>query len=240
MLIIAGLGNPGAKYAGNRHNIGFMAVDEIVRRHGFSPWRKKFQAEVSEGLLGGESVLLMKPQTFMNESGRAVGEAMRFYNLGPQDIVVLYDELDLAPGKVRIKTGGGSGGHNGIKSIDAHCGKDYRRVRLGIGHPGSKDRVTGYVLGDFAKADAEWLDPLIEAVGSCADLLAKGDDAGFMNKLALAMGSMAPADDKPAKPAAKKQSHIHQARVAAKKPPMAKSGPMADMLKKLLGDKDKS
>jgi PTH1 family peptidyl-tRNA hydrolase len=173
MLIIAGLGNPGAKYAGNRHNIGFMAVDEIVRRHGFSPWRKKFQAEVSEGLLGGESVLLMKPQTYMNESGRAVGEAMRFYNLGPEDIVVLYDELDLAPGKVRIKTGGGSGGHNGIKSIDAHCGKDYRRVRLGIGHPGSRDRVTGYVLGDFAKADAEWLEPLIEAVGSHADLLAK-------------------------------------------------------------------
>jgi peptidyl-tRNA hydrolase, PTH1 family len=240
MLIIAGLGNPGAKYAGNRHNIGFMAVDEIVRRHGFSPWRKKFQAEISEGLLGGESVLLMKPQTFMNESGRAVGEAMRFYNLGAQDIVVLYDELDLAPGKVRVKTGGGSGGHNGIKSIDAHCGKDYRRVRLGIGHPGSKDRVTGYVLGDFAKADAEWLDPFIEAVGSHADLLAKGDDAGFMNKVALAMGSMTSEPDRPARPAAKTQSHIHQARPAAKKPPMAKSGPMADLLRKILGNKDEN
>lgn len=240
MLIIAGLGNPGAKYAGNRHNIGFMAVDEIVRRHGFSPWRKKFQAEISEGLLGGESVLVMKPQTFMNESGRAVGEAMRFYNLGAQDIVVLYDELDLAPGKVRVKTGGGSGGHNGIKSIDAHCGKDYRRVRLGIGHPGSKDRVTGYVLGDFAKADAEWLDPLIEAVGSHADLLAKGDDAGFMNKVALAMGSMTSEPDRPARPAAKTQSHIHQARPAAKKPPMAKSGPMADLLRKILGNKDEN
>jgi PTH1 family peptidyl-tRNA hydrolase len=239
MLIIAGLGNPGAKYAGNRHNIGFMAVDEIVRRHGFSSWRKKFQAEISEGLLGGESVLLMKPQTYMNESGRAVGEAMRFYNLGPDDIVVLYDELDLAPGKVRVKTGGGSGGHNGIRSIDAHCGKDYRRVRLGIGHPGSKDRVTGYVLGDFAKADAEWLDPLIEAVGSYADLLAKGDDAGFMNKVALAVGSTVPADEKP-KPAAKKQSHIHQARSAAKKPPKAKAGPMADLLKKLPGNKDEN
>lgn len=239
MLIIAGLGNPGAKYAGNRHNIGFMAVDEIVRRHGFSPWRKKFQAEVSEGLLGRESVLLMKPQTYMNESGRAVGEAMRFYNLTPADLVVLYDELDLTPGKVRVKTGGGSGGHNGIKSIDAHCGKDYRRVRLGIGHPGSKDRVTGYVLGDFAKADAEWLDPLIEAVGSHADLLAKGDDAGFMNKVALAMGSMAPVDEEP-KPPAKKQSHIHQARQPAKKPPMAKSGPMADMLRKILGNKDEN
>ena len=239
MLIIAGLGNPGAKYAGNRHNIGFMAVDEIVRRHGFSPWRKKFQAEVSEGLLGGESVLVMKPQTYMNESGRAVGEAMRFYNLTPAGLVVLYDELDLAPGKVRVKTGGGSGGHNGIKSIDAHCGKDYRRVRLGIGHPGSKDRVTPYVLGDFAKADAEWLDPLIEAVGSHADLLARGDDAGFMNKVALAMGSMEPADEAPKQPA-RKQSHIHQARTAAKKPPMAKSGPMADMLRKILGNKDEN
>jgi PTH1 family peptidyl-tRNA hydrolase len=239
MLIIAGLGNPGAKYAGNRHNIGFMAVDEIVRRHGFSPWRKKFQAEVSEGLLGRESVLLMKPQTYMNESGRAVGEAMRFYNLTPADLIVLYDELDLTPCKVRVKTGGGSGGHNGIKSIDAHCGKDYRRVRLGIGHPGSKDRVTGYVLGDFAKADAEWLDPLIEAVGSHADLLAKGDDAGFMNKVALAMGSMAPVDEKPKQPA-KKQSHIHQARQPVKKPPMAKSGPMADMLRKILGNKDEN
>lgn len=241
MLIIAGLGNPGPKYAGNRHNIGFMAVDEIVRRHGFSPWRKKFQAEVSEGLLGGESVLLMKPQTCMNESGRALGEAMRFYNLAPADIIVLYDELDLVPGKVRIKTGGGSGGHNGIKSIDAHCGKDYRRVRLGIGHPGSKGRVTGYVLGDFAKADREWLDPLLEAVGSHAGLLAKGDEAGFMNKVALASGSnAATATDPRAKPpAVKKQSHIRQARSGAGKTlPMAKSGPMADMLKKLLGKKD--
>ncbi len=165
---------------------------------------------------------------------------MRFYNLGAQDIVVLYDELDLAPGKLRVKTGGGSGGHNGIKSIDAHCGKDYRRVRLGIGHPGSKDRVTGYVLGDFAKADADWLDPLIEAVGSHADLLAKGDDAGFMNKVALAMGSMSPEPEKPGKPPARKQSHIHQARQPAKKPPMAKSGPMADLLRKILGNKDEN
>jgi PTH1 family peptidyl-tRNA hydrolase len=240
MLIIAGLGNPGAKYAGNRHNIGFMAVDEIVRRHGFSPWRKKFQAEISDGMLGGESVLAIKPLTYMNESGRAVGEAMRFYNAGPEDLIVLYDELDLVPGKVRIKVGGGAGGHNGIRSIDAHVGKDYRRVRLGIGHPGHKDRVTGYVLGDFAKADHGWLDPLLEEVGRNADLLAKGDDAGFMNKVALAAGGQAGADDKP-KPAARKQSHIHQARVAAsKKPPLAKKGPMAEMLNRLLGKKDDS
>ena len=238
MLIIAGLGNPGPKYAANRHNIGFMAVDAIHRKNPFSPWSKKFKGEISEGELGGEKVLLIKPQTFMNLSGESVGEAMRFYKLAPKDILAIYDELDLAPGKARIKVGGGHGGHNGVKSLDAHCGKDYRRVRLGIGHPGSKDRVTGYVLGDFAKADAEWLNPLIEAVGSHADMLAKGDDAGFMNKVALAMGSMEPADDKPAKPAAKKQSHIHQARPAAKKPPMAKAGPMADLLKKLLGNKD--
>jgi PTH1 family peptidyl-tRNA hydrolase len=241
MLIIAGLGNPGSKYAGHRHNIGFMAVDEIVRRHGFSAWRKKFKAEISEGLLGGESVLLMKPQTFMNESGRAVGEAMRFYNLGPENLIVLYDELDLAPGKVRIKTGGGSGGHNGIRSIDAHAGKDYARVRLGIGHPGHKDRVTGHVLGDFAKADHDWLDPLLDEIGRSAELLAKRDDAGFMNKLALALGSNGQPADK-TKPAAKKQSHIHQARAAARKPsqktPLAKKGPMAEMLNRLLGKKD--
>lgn len=237
MLIIAGLGNPGTKYAGHRHNIGFMAVDEIVRRHGFSAWRKKFQAEVSEGLLEGETVLVMKPQTYMNESGRAVGEAMRFYNLGAEDLVVLYDELDLVAGKVRVKTGGGSGGHNGIRSIDAHCGKDYRRVRLGIGHPGSKDRVTGHVLGDFAKADRDWLEPLLDEVARSAGLLVKGDDAGFMNKVAL---SVRPdGKDKPApKASGKQQSHIHQARAAARKPALSKTGPMADMLNRLLGKKD--
>ncbi len=233
MLIIAGLGNPGTKHAGHRHNIGFMAVDEIVRRHGFSAWRKKFQSEISEGLLDGETVLVMKPQTYMNESGRAVGEAMRFYNLGPEDLVVLYDELDLVPGKVRVKTGGGAGGHNGIRSIDAHCGKDYRRVRLGIGHPGSKDKVTRHVLGDFAKADHEWLDPLLDEVARSAGMLAKGDDAGFMNKVAL---GMKPARNDAAP--AKKQSHIDQARTQVRKPALSKSGPMAEMLNRLLGKKD--
>src|SRR5690606_34982868 len=143
---------------------GFMAADAIHRRHSFSPWSKKFNALVSEGRIGGEKVILIKPQTFMNLSGQAVGEAMRFYKLAPSDLTVLYDELDLAPGKVRVKTGGGAGGHNGIRSLDAHCGKEYRRVRIGIGHPGSKERVTGHVLGDFAKADHEWLDPLLDAV----------------------------------------------------------------------------
>ncbi len=218
MLIIVGLGNPGAKYSGNRHNIGFMAVDAIQRRPGFSPWAKKFKAEISEGELAGEKVLLMKPQTFMNLSGDAVGEAMRFYKLGPQNIVAIYDELDLAPAKARIKTGGGHGGHNGVKSLDAHCGKDYRRLRLGIGHPGNKDLVHNHVLGDFAKVDRDWLDPLMDALADNADMLVRAEDSQLMNKLALAVGAKAedePAKavkgDKPAKAGAG-QSHIRAAR----------------------------
>jgi len=173
MLLIAGLGNPGPKYAHNRHNIGFMAADEIFRRHRFSNWQKKFQAEIADGVIDGEKVLLIKPQTFMNLSGQSVGEAMRFYKLTPADLVVIYDELDLNPGKLRIKTGGGSGGHNGIKSIDSHMqsfpgGQNYRRMRLGIGHPGAKELVHNYVLGDFAKADNEWLDTLLGAVSPWA------------------------------------------------------------------------
>lgn len=157
MLIIAGLGNPGSQYAGNRHNIGFMAVDAIQRRPGFSPWSKKFKALISEGELAGEKVLLIKPQTFMNLSGEAVGEAMRFYKLGPENLTAIYDELDLPAAKARIKTGGGHGGHNGVKSLDAHCGREYRRLRLGIGHPGAKELVHNHVLGDFAKVDQTWL-----------------------------------------------------------------------------------
>jgi len=242
MLVIAGLGNPGAKYASNRHNIGFMAADEIVRRHSsFGPWQKKFNAEIAEGRIGGEKVLVIKPQTFMNNSGQAVGEALRFYKLGTDALIVLYDELDLQPGKLRIKTGGGSGGHNGIKSIDAHCGKDYRRVRIGIGHPGAKERVHGHVLGDFARADREWLDPLLAEIADQAGLLVKGDDAGFMNKIALAMGDteMAAAKKKPTAQKAgdtKKQSHVRQTRQSA--PQVKPTGPMADMLSKLLGKKD--
>jgi PTH1 family peptidyl-tRNA hydrolase len=185
MLLLVGLGNPGARYQGNRHNIGFMAVDEIVRRHGFSAWKKRFQGEVAEGSLGSERVLALKPQTFMNESGRAVGEAARFFKLDLKDVVVLYDELDLAPGKVRVKTGGGSAGHNGIRSIDALLGADFRRVRLGIGHPGDKKLVLHYVLSDFDRELDGWLKPTLDAVADAAPLLAAGDDAKFMTRVAL-------------------------------------------------------
>ncbi|MCV0397546.1 MAG: aminoacyl-tRNA hydrolase [Rhizobiaceae bacterium] len=240
MLIIAGLGNPGAKYVNYRHNVGFMAADAIVRRHSFSSWSRKFQAEIATGTLAGERVLVMKPQTFMNNSGQAVGEAMRFHKLTPADIVVLYDELDLAPGKVRIKTGGGAGGHNGIRSIDAHCGKDYRRVRIGIGHPGVKEMVTNHVLGDFAKADHGWLDPLLDAIGEHAGLLVEGNDNGFMNKMSLAVpkDSKATANDDDGRPSAarpKGPSHIRQARPKQPAANLPESGPMAAMLKRLFG-----
>ena len=187
MFLVVGLGNPGGKYARNRHNIGFMAADEIVRRHSFSSWRSKFSAEIAEGTLGGEKVLVMKPMTFMNESGRAVGEAAQFYKIAPQDIIVLHDELDLAPGKVRVKRGGGHAGHNGLRSIHSHVGEAYGRVRLGIGHPGHKDKVTGHVLNDFAKADGEWLDGLLDAVADNIDLVFEGRDADFMSRVAQAV-----------------------------------------------------
>jgi len=237
MLLIAGLGNPGPKYENNRHNVGFMAADAIARRHSFSPWSKKFHGLIAEGRIGGEKVLIVKPQTFMNLSGQSVGEAMRFHKLALSDLIVLYDELDLAPAKVRVKTGGGAGGHNGIRSIDAHCGKEYRRVRIGIGHPGIKEMVTHHVLGDFAKADREWLDPLIDAIADNADKLVSGDDNGFMNKVSLAVRGTE--EVKPEKPAPKGQSHIRQAR--ANKGPavdIPESGPMAAMLRKLFGNKE--
>lgn len=185
MLLLVGLGNPGARYQGNRHNIGFMAADEIVRRHGFSPWKKRFQGEVAEGALGSERALVLKPQTFMNESGRAVGEAARFFKLDLKDVVVLYDELDLAPGKVRVKTGGGTAGHNGIRSIDAHLGNEFRRVRLGIGHPGDKKLVQHYVLSDFDRELDGWVKPTLAAVADAAPLLAESDDNKFMTRVAL-------------------------------------------------------
>ncbi|MBZ9604148.1 aminoacyl-tRNA hydrolase [Phyllobacterium chamaecytisi] len=241
MLLIAGLGNPGFQYAANRHNIGFMAADEIHRRHSFSPWTKKFQALIADGTIEGEKTILIKPQTFMNLSGQAVGEAMRFYKLALSDLVVIYDELDLTAGKVRVKTGGGSGGHNGIKSIDAHCGKDYRRVRLGIGHPGVKEMVSNHVLGNFAKADSEWVEPLLDAIATNAGLLAKKDDAGFMNRVSLALGGGSKIERETGeKPVAKSvgQSHIRQARQQKPAVNIPKSGPMADMLNKLFGKKE--
>lgn len=185
MLLLVGLGNPGPRYAGHRHNVGFMAVDEIVRRRVFSPWRARFNGEVAEGHLGGERTLALKPMTFMNESSRAVGEAVRFLKIPLDRIVVFHDELDIAPGRVRMKKGGGAGGHNGLRDIDAHVGNDYRRVRIGIGHPGHKDRVIGHVLSDFHKSEQGWLEPLLDALAEAAPLLAQDQDAAFMSRVAL-------------------------------------------------------
>lgn len=185
MKLIVGLGNPGAKYARNRHNIGYMAVDRIAEDHGFGPWKAKFQGRISEGRMGGEKVLLLKPETFMNLSGQSVGEAMRFYKLEPQDVIVFHDELDLAPGKARFKVGGGHAGHNGLRSMHAHLGDGYARVRLGIGHPGRKELVSGYVLHDFARADDDWLADLLWGIADGAPHLATGDGGKFMNAVAL-------------------------------------------------------
>ncbi len=185
MQIFVGLGNPGGKYAKTRHNIGFMAVDRIAEDHGFSPWRARFQGEVAEGRLGTEKVLLLKPQTFMNLSGQSVGEAMRFFKLEPGDVTVFHDELDLAPGKCRVKTGGGHAGHNGLRSIHQHIGEAYHRIRLGIGHPGRKEAVAGYVLHEFAKAEEVWLDDLMRGISDGAKALATGDKPGFQNAVAL-------------------------------------------------------
>lgn len=188
MQVWAGLGNPGAQYAMQRHNIGFMAVDAIAEVHGFGPVKKQFAGWTQEGRIGGAKVLLLKPATFMNESGRAIGEALRFYKLGVEALTVFHDELDLAPFKVKVKTGGGAAGHNGLRSADQHVGQDYRRVRLGIGHPGHKDRVTGHVLGNFAKAEIDPLADLLGAVAGEATWLAAGDEVRFMNDVALRLG----------------------------------------------------
>ena len=201
MKLWVGLGNPGPKYAGNRHNIGFMALDRIAADHGFAPWRAKFQGELSEGRFGSEKVVLLKPMTFMNLSGQSVGEAMRFYKLDPGDVTVFHDELDLAPGKLKVKTGGGHAGHNGLRSMHAHIGENYRRVRLGIGHPGRKDLVSHYVLHDFAKADQDWLDDLLRGIADGAPELAAGRNDRFLNAVALrtapARSSKADAKPKP-------------------------------------------
>ena len=189
MLLFVGLGNPGTKYARNRHNIGFAAVDEIARRHGFAPWRRRFQGETSEGALDGERIILLKPTTYMNESGRSVQEAANFFKLTADHITVFQDELELPPAKLRIKVGGGIAGHNGLRSLTSHVGNDYRRVRLGIGHPGVKELVHAYVLSDFAKSDMPWVEALCAAVADNAALLATGHDASFQNKVHLALQS---------------------------------------------------
>jgi PTH1 family peptidyl-tRNA hydrolase len=187
MRLFVGLGNPGAKHAGNRHNIGFVVVDEIARRHGFAPWRRRFQGETSEGTLDRERVVLLKPQTFMNESGRAVQEAANFFKLSAGEITVFQDELELPPAKVRVKVGGGIAGHNGLRSITAHIGNDYRRVRLGIGHPGIKALVHSYVLSDFAKDERPMVEALREAIADNCGLLTTERDSTFQNKVHLAM-----------------------------------------------------
>ncbi len=184
-MLFVGLGNPGERYSGHRHNIGFMAVDAIHDRYRFGPWRSRFQAQVAEGTIAGTKVLVMKPQTFMNESGRAVGEALRFFKLQSGDVVVFHDELDLAPGKLRARAGGGTAGHNGLKSLAAHIGANFRRVRIGIGHPGDKERVLGHVLSDFSKSDEEWVAPLMTAIAEAAAQLAAGEEGRFMNKVAV-------------------------------------------------------
>lgn len=184
MKLITGLGNPGGKYAQNRHNIGFLAVDRIATDHGFGPWKSRFQGEIAEGRLDDERIVLLKPGTFMNLSGQSVGEAMRYLKLEPAEVIVLHDELDLAPGKVRLKLGGGHAGHNGLRSIHQHIGENYRRLRIGIGHPGHKDRVAGYVLSDFAKAEEAMVDDLLRGISDGAAALVQGDDARFSNAVA--------------------------------------------------------
>jgi len=236
MLLIVGLGNPGRRYAGNRHNIGFMAADAIHRRHGFSVWRSRFQGEICEGRLDGEKTVLLKPATFMNESGRSVGEAMRFFKLTPADLVVIYDELDLPPGKVRMKTGGGAGGHKGIRSIIAHIGENFRRMRFGIGHPGAKDLVNAYVLHDFAKSDHEWRDAVLAAIADNAPHLAAGGDSTFMNKvhLGLVETGVFSGDDEPEPPRGKPADIAGRAEGPATR---HKTGALAEGLKKLFGRK---
>ena len=235
MQLLVGLGNPGDQYRNNRHNIGFMAVEAIARRHAFQPFRQKFNGLLGEGTIDGERVLILKPQTFMNLSGNSVVQALNFYKLEPEAVTILYDEIDLTPGKVRIKRGGGNGGHNGLRSIDPQIGTGYRRVRLGIGHPGHKDRVPGHVLADFHKSDAEWLDPLLDAIAENANLLVKGDDSGFMNKLAIAAGG--DGAERAQRPAPKEQSHVRAARRPEPQAGLPQTGPLAAMLKKLFGDK---
>ena len=204
MLLLVGLGNPGPGYAGNRHNFGFMAVDEIARRHGFGPWRRRFQSDISEGLVGGVKILAQKPLSYMNRSGLPVAAAMRFYKLESSDVSVIHDEIDLKLGKVRVKLGGGHGGNNGVRDVIRHIGPDYRRVRLGVGHPGDKDLVEGYILSDFAKAERARVDTIVDAVAEAFGALVAGDESGFMNKVALRVNPPKPSSEQPKKPKAER------------------------------------
>jgi len=235
MLLFVGLGNPGSKYENQRHNVGFMAVDEIVRRHNFLPGQKRWNALTFEGRLGSEKILILKPQTFMNESGQSIGEAMRFFKLIPEDVYVFYDELDLAFGKVKVKKGGGAAGHNGIRSTISHIGADFNRIRIGIGHPGEKSRVHGYVLGDFAKAEQPQLEKLLDTIAREANYLAERDVPRFLSQLALTLNPQRPNND------VKKTGEKNKAAKTASSVPEKKQtaeGPLAAALKALkFGDK---
>ncbi len=236
MKLFVGLGNPGPKYSGNRHNIGFMAVERIAAQLRFTAWRRKFDGLVAEGDIGGERVLLLKPETYMNDSGRAVGEAARFHKIDLADIVLFHDELDLDPARVKVKVGGGNAGHKGLRSTSAHVGNEYVRVRIGIGHPGHKDAVTHYVLGDFAKAEAAWIEPLLDAIATSAGWLAKGDTARFQSdvaRLTAPTSEPAPAKAAPAKPVPADKPARHPAGERASKSQNA----IAENLKKWLASK---
>ena len=230
MKLIVGLGNPGAKYAGNRHNIGFMALDRIAQDHGFAGWKTKHNGLTVEGRFGADRVVLLKPETFMNNSGQSVQSAMRFHKLEPTDVIVLHDEIDLAPGKVKCKTGGGHAGHNGLRSIHAHIGPDYDRVRLGVGHPGHKDAVPGYVLRDFAKAEQDWLDDVLRGISDGAADLARGDTAKFMNAVALRVAPprSGTGTKKPAGTAANAQAAAPKPAQPAPTQPKAEPAPQTD------------
>ncbi len=220
MQLFVGLGNPGAKYAHHRHNIGYMAVERIAQDHGFSPWRQKFQGRICEGRFGSSKVVLLKPETFMNLSGQSVGEAMRFYKLDAADVTVFHDELDLAPGKCRVKQAGGHAGHNGLRSLHQHISDAYNRVRIGIGHPGQKELVSGYVLHDFAKADESWLDDVLRGISDGVPELAAGDAARFMNAVALRTApprSSISKSEKSAKPAQEAKPEVPETRSALRR-----------------------
>ena len=236
MKLFVGLGNPGADYARHRHNVGFLAVERIAEHHGLGPWKKRFHGLSSEGVIGGRKVALLKPQTYMNESGRSVGEAVRYLKMAPEDVVVFHDELDLAPSKIKVKTGGGNAGHNGLRSISAHIGNEYVRVRIGIGHPGAKELVHGYVLHDFAKADTAWLEPLLDAVAEASGKLAAGDAARFLTDVSRSQRSndepLTQASPRPV--AAKKEPALSAAGHPAGERQAKRAGALADNLKRWL------
>ena len=244
MKLFVGLGNPGSRHAHNRHNVGFMAVDAIANEHNFGPWKKKFHGLLCDGRIGGARVLLLKPETFMNDSGRSVAAAQRFHKLDVEDVVVFYDEIDLAPAKLKVKTGGGNAGHNGLRSLSAHVGNDYQRVRIGVGHPGDKNLVADYVLRDFSKADRDWLAPLISGIAGAAGRLAENDAARFLTDVNKALGiggGEKLLDKKESAPSKKAERPAHKSSAARQSETNSNTGALTDALKKWIagrGPKD--